>query len=396
MSLAALCSYTFVLAVQSVSEVPDPRPASLVVDQAGVLDAAAEARLNGVLLGARDRLGPTLAVVTVDDVAGTPKEFATALFNHWQLGSAAKHDGVLVLLVMGKRRLEVETGTGIEPALPAWWLSEMQAAKMVPRFKQGAFGDGLEQGVMAMVERLGALPGEGERDTAPGEYHSDGTRVNRAPANGAPAERPPGTVDAPEDIPGPSTALKVVMGLGGLSAAGALGLLGRSLYRRRRCAKCKQEMFLLDEVADDAHLDAGQKTEEKVNSVNYDVLICRGCQDTRVLRHGRWFSGRSRCDACGYKTEKRTSETISHATYTSGGTVRVTETCAHCNRNHSYTRRTAKLSPPSTSSSSGGSSRSSSYSSSRSSSSSSSSRSSSSSSRSSGGSSRGGGAGSSW
>lgn len=384
MSLAALCSYTFVLAVQSVADVPDPRPASLVVDQAGVLDAAAEGRLNAALLDARDKLGPTLAVVAVDDVPGTPKEFATALFNHWQLGSAAKNDGVLVLLVMGKRRLEVETGTGIEPALPAWWLSEMQAAKMVPRFKQGAFGDGLEQGVMAMVQRLGALPGEGERDTAPGEYRSDGAQV----------ERPAGGVDTPKKIPGPSTALRVVMGLGVLSALGSGGLLARHIYRRRKCAKCKLEMFQLDDIADDAHLDAGQKAEERLGTVNYDVLICRGCQDTRVLRHGRWFSGHGKCDACGYKTEKRTSRTIAHASYTSGGVVRITETCAHCNRVHTYDRRTAKLSPPSTSSSSS-SSRSSSYSS-RSSSSSSSSRSSSSSSRSSGGSSRGGGAGSSW
>lgn len=373
-----------VVQVASVAELDSPRPTAWVMDQAGVLSDADEAALNALASQLHADKGIELAVVTVDDTPGAAKPFATELFNAWGIGDARTNTGVLVLLVMGKRRLEVETGTGIEPALPAWWLSEMQAAKMVPRFKQGAFGDGLEQGVMAMVQRLGALPGEGERDTAPGEYRSDGAQV----------ERPAGGVDTPKKIPGPSTALRVVMGLGVLSALGSGGLLARHIYRRRKCAKCKLEMFELDEVADDAHLDAGQKAEERLGTVNYDVLICRGCQDTRVLRHGRWFSGHGKCDACGYKTEKRTSRTIAHASYTSGGVVRITETCAHCNRVHTYDRRTAKLSPPSTSSSSS-SSRSSSYSS-RSSSSSSSSRSSSSSSRSSGGSSRGGGAGSSW
>lgn len=386
MSLAALC--TLVFAVQSVSEVPDPRPARLVVDQAGVLDDATEARLDAALLDARTRLGPEIAVVTVDDVPGTPKEFATALFNHWKLGTAAKNDGVLVLLVMGKRRLEVETGTGLEAALPSWLLAEMQAADMVPRFKQGDFGGGLEQGTLAIIRRLGNLPGEGERDIQPGEYRSDGVVVTPptpapyTPGSDAPRARPPRDDDDDDSSTG-----KTAAGLGLLGGGGIGGILiGRRLWRRRRCDKCKVKMLELDEVADDAHLQDGQKTEENIGSVDYDVLICPGCQGSRVLRNAKWFSGRRRCPSCSWKTGKKESTTIQAATYDSGGLVRVTETCAHCSHNKSYTRRTSPKTRPSTSSSS----------SSYSSSSSRSSSSYSSSSRSSGGSSRGGGAGSSW
>ncbi len=383
MSIAALC--TLVFAVQSVSEVPDPRPARLVVDQANVLDDATEARLDAALLDVRTRLGPEIAVVTVDDVPATPKEFATALFNHWKLGTAAKNDGVLVLLVMGKRRLEVETGTGLEAALPSWLLAEMQAADMVPRFKQGDFGGGLEQGTLAIIRRLGNLPGEGERDLQPGEYRSDGVVVTPpVPAGQQPPSTPPRVEEADDD----STATTVVL-FGALGGSGLGGLLiGRRLWRRRRCDTCKVKMLELDEVADDKHLSEGQQTEERINSVDYDVLICPGCQDTRVLRDAKWFSGRRKCPSCSFKTGKRTSTTIQHATYDSGGLVRVDESCAHCSHSKSYTRRTSPKTRPSTSSSS-----SSSYSSSSSSRSSSSY---SSSSRSSGGSSRGGGAGSSW
>ncbi|NLC57662.1 MAG: hypothetical protein GX774_12555, partial [Armatimonadetes bacterium] len=42
-----------------------------------------------------------------------PKQFATALFNRWGIGKKGKDNGVLVLLVMEARRVEVETGYGI-------------------------------------------------------------------------------------------------------------------------------------------------------------------------------------------------------------------------------------------------------------------------------------------
>ncbi|MBL9020255.1 MAG: hypothetical protein JNL83_39080 [Myxococcales bacterium] len=147
-------------------------------------------------------------------------------------------------------------------------------------------------------------------------------------------------------------------------------------------------MIPLGEVEDDAHLDGGQRAEERVGSVNYVVLICPGCQATRTLRHGTWFSGYSTCGSCSYKTLRSTSVTTVHATYDHGGQVQTTETCANCGHHHSYTTYTSALTRPSESSSS--------YSSSSSDYSSSSSSYSSSSSGYSGGSSSGGGAGSSW
>src|SRR5690349_6479504 len=114
------CALTLYLAAQSVTGLADPRPASLVLDQAGVIDDATEQRIDAQLLALRTATGAEVALVTGDDVNGSPKSFATELFNHWHLGSAAKNDGVLVLMVMGQRRLEIETGDGIEVALPSW------------------------------------------------------------------------------------------------------------------------------------------------------------------------------------------------------------------------------------------------------------------------------------
>ena len=170
----------WVVAVQSVAEVPSPRPGGWVTDQADVLDAAAEARLDALAEALHRDRGAEVAVVTVDDVPGTPKQFATELFNAWHIGRADHDDGVLVLMVMGKRRLEIETGRGIEAALPAAWLAEMQAAQMVPAFKRKDIGGGLIAGLVAIDGRLRARPGEADVPATAGEYRSDGAAATTA------------------------------------------------------------------------------------------------------------------------------------------------------------------------------------------------------------------------
>lgn len=389
--LTAPLACLWVVGVQSVAQVPSPRPGGWVTDQADVLDAATEARLNELAEALQRDRGAEVAVVTVDDSPGDPKQFATELFNTWHIGRAGVDDGVLVLMVMGKRRLEIETGVGLDIPLPADWLADMQAAQMVPAFKRRDIGGGLIAGLVAIDARLRGLPGEADTSSTPGEYRSDGTVTTpggttsrpAAPSGGGGGGGGDGGSDDAGDGGG-----ALGYGLGGL---GALGLGGAGVValrrRRRRCAACKVQMLALDELADDAHLSPGQQAEERLGAVDYEVLICPGCQASKTIVHNRWFSGRQRCPGCQFKTAKSTSRTLVTATYDHGGSVEITVQCPHCNHRSVSTRSTPRRTRPSSTSSG-----SRSYGSS-------SSRSSSSSSRSSGfggGRSRGGGAGSSW
>jgi uncharacterized protein len=139
-------------------------------------------------------------------------------------------------------------------------------------------------------------------------------------------------------------------------------------------------MLQLDEIADDAKLEPGERAEERVGSIDYLVFVCAGCQFSRSVPVKRWFSGYDRCAKCSYKTAKESSTTLVQATYDHGGTVQITESCTHCGYHRQYTRSTPRRTRESTSSSSSG------YSSSSSGGGSSFG----------GGSSRGGGGGSSW
>lgn len=346
----------------TVSQVPNPRPTHWVSDQANVLDIPTEDTLNTLAEQLYRTKQIELAIVVVDGVKGTPKQFATQLFNYWKLGSAQTNTGVLVLLVMGARRLEIETGTGIEGALPSQWLADMQAEKMVPRFKAKDFGGGLVAGVQAIHDHLAAAPGEAPTEQQPGEYRDNGV-VTSAPEVPRTDPQPlpePAYVAPPADDDGNTgTLLAGGAGLAGLGGGGA-ALYAWRRKRNRTCTKCQPErrMLALSEVEDDQHLSSGERKEEQLGSVDYEVLICAGCQDSRTLRHNKWFSGYSRCGSCSFKTLSSSSSTIVAATYDHGGQVQVTETCRNCSYHNTYTRYTSKLTRPSTSSSSGGSSRS--------------------------------------
>jgi uncharacterized membrane protein YgcG len=131
----------------------------------------------------------------------------------------------------------------------------------------------------------------------------------------------------------------------GLSAVGGLVFLRRWLRRRpRTCENCHQPRELLSEADDDAHLSEGERTEEALGSVNYDVWWCERCQDALVLDHSALFSRYSRCPRCQLRTQSSNSITLQSATEYSEGLVQVDETCAACSHHHTYTRSTSRLS----------------------------------------------------
>lgn len=319
-----------------VQEVSNPRPDGWVTDMANVLDEDQEAALNLQIDSLHDDLGVEVAVVTIGNSGDrTPKQFATALFNTWGIGSAERNDGLLVLLALEQRRLEMETGYGLEAPLPDGWLGAMQATHMVPAFKEGAYGDGLVAGLDQVDRRL--------RDQA-----------DRIGASDFGADTRP--TDVGDSAAGEGLPVKevVAVGGGGLALGGlSLGLMG---WRRRRpkCETCGEKMVLLSEEEEDAHLTEGQQMEEVVRSSQWLVFWCAPCEAVQTRQLRRWFSGYDQCPSCFHRTRRTTSTVEVAATEYSTGRRRVNESCAHCPHSASYTRVIPRRPKQSSSSSSGG------------------------------------------
>lgn len=142
----------------TVEEVPNPqqRNGTWVTDMADILSQDTERQLNQMISELEIENGTEIAVVTVPETSPSPspKAFTTELFNHWGIGKADEDNGVLFLISTGDRRVEIETGYGIEPILPDAQVGQIIKTKITPPFKQGDFDTGTLAGTKALVVQL--------------------------------------------------------------------------------------------------------------------------------------------------------------------------------------------------------------------------------------------------
>ncbi|MBI2914824.1 MAG: TPM domain-containing protein [Firmicutes bacterium] len=140
-----------------------PPPAGFANDFAGVLSEKDRSLIEAL---SQEIESLTTAEVVVAVVQTTeplePKDYATRLFEAWGIGKASKDNGVLVLLAMAQRRVEIETGYGVEPVLTDGMVGEILDTRVVRFLKQGDYGAGLANAVAAIGKRLIETSGESE------------------------------------------------------------------------------------------------------------------------------------------------------------------------------------------------------------------------------------------
>ena len=297
---------------QPIERVPNPRATDggWVTDMAGVLSPEHKARLNRLISDLERDTGAEIAVVILRHTQGaTPKEYATQLFNRWGVGKREADNGVLMLVALGDRRVEIETGYGMEAILPDAVAGEILDTAVVPRFRAGDIAGGVIAGVEAIAERI-------RNAQASGAYEPTAPRAPYSPRYD----------DAPfEPLPTPNP-----LPIGGLLllGGGAIGLLAYALRERPpKCPTCQQPMRLLDEQADDAYLDELQRTEEQLGSVNYLVWRCDACGTLEIFRKVALLNTYGRCPECGGMTVRETARIVRTPTYTRTGLELILRQC---------------------------------------------------------------------
>jgi uncharacterized protein len=145
---------TRITAENYLTAIPDPKTLgeAYVSDPDGVLPPGAAPALNARL----DRSGRAhLDVVLVRSLGETvPKTAATALFNKWKIGDKNTNNGLLMLLVLDQRRVEFETGYGLEADLPDIICYRIQHRYMLEPARAGDYAGAVQAGVAALIRRL--------------------------------------------------------------------------------------------------------------------------------------------------------------------------------------------------------------------------------------------------
>ncbi|MEG4861509.1 TPM domain-containing protein [Microcoleus sp. K1-B6] len=159
-SLLSFSAIAFPLTSQAITvqEVPNPRQVNntWVTDKANILSDSTETQLNQMISDLEAKNGSEIAVVTVPDTkpSATPKAFATELFNFWGIGKKGTNNGVLLLISAGERRVQIETGSGLQSILPDAQVVGIIKTEITPRFKQQDFDGGTLAGTKVLVNVL--------------------------------------------------------------------------------------------------------------------------------------------------------------------------------------------------------------------------------------------------
>ncbi|MFC3615458.1 TPM domain-containing protein [Lutimaribacter marinistellae] len=289
-----------------------------VNDYADLLREAAEDRVRQDLKDLYDRTGIEMTVLTLSNMAayghdGPIEPFATGLFNAWGIGHAVRNDGVLVLVVVDDRHMRIEIGAGYDQS----WDARMQRViddGFLPHFRNEKYERGIETGVEETIHELtGRYPGEDEIGTAARGWAWILRQLRKA---------------------GDWIWSLLLIPLGGA----ALGLRHYLRVRPRPCPHCRVLMARMGEAADDEHLDGGQRLEEYLQSVDYDVWACADCDHKEIIRYPSLFSAHGTCPRCDYRTLASESTTLEAATTSSSGRKRVDYHCQQCDYEDSEIR----------------------------------------------------------
>lgn len=331
-----------------LAEIPNPRPTGWTADLTGRIPPDTVTALNRVGDRVQLQTGAQLMVVVIGSTDGAdPHQFATDLYNRWQIGQVGKSNGVLVFAALDDRKAEIILGDGVSTVAQVQASRQILQGVVLPRFKQGDPGAAVFHGARACAEQILGVNLEPLQAEAPQIADQRPAPVPPAPAiANRPAPAPPVVVQRVAAVPqhrSPIGPLAWLFGGTGGVAAVIFGARKYWRYHARQCVGCGAPMTRLSEAADDQYLTPGERTEERLGSVDYDVWSCGVCGQTQKFRCGAFFTRYSRCAQCGSKTKSSVKRTVRAATYSQGGLIEIEDFCHNCSYRNVRTHSTPML-----------------------------------------------------
>ncbi len=142
----------------TIEQVPDPKSKPgrhYVSDPKGILKLDTEQQIDSMLARLEDSTSVQVGVVMLPSIGEeVPKDFVHDLFNKWGIGAKGKDNGLLILFVLDQKRIEFETGDGLEGVLPDALCKRIQMETMIPAFKDIDYDLGMQQGIIATAAIL--------------------------------------------------------------------------------------------------------------------------------------------------------------------------------------------------------------------------------------------------
>lgn len=148
-------------AIDKILNTP-PNPAKLVNDYANILTADQTQSLENKLIRFDDSTTNQIIVVIVPNLNGKDvADAAIELGRNWGVGGKKNNNGVVLLISVEDRKLNISPGYGLEKSLPDVVCQQIIDNYITPNFKGNDFYGGINQGTNAIIQ---ATKGEFKAD----------------------------------------------------------------------------------------------------------------------------------------------------------------------------------------------------------------------------------------
>jgi uncharacterized protein len=150
--LLALAACLLMPAALRANDIP-PAPTQYFNDYAHVVDAGTAEQFNNQLADFERQTSNQIVVaiypkLQTDDAMD---DFAYRIATAWRVGQPKLNNGAVLFVFVQDHKMRIETGYGLEGALPDITCVRILDDEMAPHFKQGDYAGGLRAGINAMI-----------------------------------------------------------------------------------------------------------------------------------------------------------------------------------------------------------------------------------------------------
>lgn len=342
-----------VYTVETVPNVQLKNAHAFVSNPDNILSAPTVATLDSMLYRLRQTNSSEFVVVALNSIGqADPRMFATELFQKWGIGRKEKDNGLLLLFVKDQRQALTEVGYGLEGVLPDAINKRLMMKYMFPYFKEGNYNEGMIQGVKAFISYMTTdeankelMVASAKKDNAinwgtvvfwylvvcllVGLFFVGSILSSLKNAYDHEDYSKYRAISPYKDFSlifclfFPLTMIPVYLWL--------RTKLHRLRNKTQKCDSCGGKMHKLSEAEEDAYLSAAEQTEERINSIDYDVWLCDHCNKVKIFPFEKQYTKYTRCPVCHAKAYGLQSDKILvEPTTLSKGTGEKTYYCQHC------------------------------------------------------------------
>ncbi|WP_231459211.1 MULTISPECIES: YgcG family protein [unclassified Pedobacter] len=129
------------------------KPNTLVNDYSGVLSAEQKNNLERKLVAFDDSSSTQIAIAVLKSVGDYDiNEYAVELGRKWGVGQSGKNNGIMIVVAVGDRKISIQTGYGVEGALPDIYAKRIIENDIKPNFRAGNYYTGLDEATTSIIK----------------------------------------------------------------------------------------------------------------------------------------------------------------------------------------------------------------------------------------------------